>query len=283
MGCLKSVRTILRGLVDYGFRGAKMSYSQYGEDVIVQFALNNMGIQRPRYIDIGANKPYTGSNTALFYESGSSGINIEPDPFLFEAFLRFRKRDINLNLGVLDQSDERDFYVMSYRDMSTFLKHEAEDRIRKFGAEILHVIKVKVSSLNEIFGEYAGQNPPQFMSIDAEGADEMILRAFDFGSWSPEVICCETLAFVSPTKWEKNESLVRFIETRGYFVLADTWLNTIFVLERAWRNAMPESLSFTRKPRNLAPRSGSHGLSRTTQPSFPRQPKQDRNGDANND
>ncbi len=237
MGCLKSVRTILRGLVDYGFRGAKMSYSQYGEDVIVQFALNNMGIQRPRYIDIGANKPYTGSNTALFYESGSSGINIEPDPFLFEAFLRFRKRDINLNLGVLDQSDERDFYVMSYRDMSTFLKHEAEDRIRKFGAEILHVIKVKVSSLNEIFGEYAGQNPPQFMSIDAEGADEMILRAFDFGSWSP----------------------------------------------RAWRNAMPESLSFTRKPRNLAPRSGSHGLSRTTQPSFPRQPQQDRNGDANND
>jgi len=90
------------------------------------------------------------------------------------------------------------------------------------------------------------------MSIDAEGADELILRAFDFSSWSPEVICCETLSFISTTKWEKNESLIGFMESKGYFVLADTWLNTIFVLERAWKDAMPESLSYTRKPRRNA-------------------------------
>ena len=133
--------------------------------------------------------------------------------------------------------------------MSTFLKSEAEDRIRKFDAKILKVIEVEVSTLNEIFAEHASTNPPQFMSIDAEGADELILRAFDFGSWSPEVICCETLSFTSTTKWEKNEALIQFMEARGYFVLADTWLNTIFVLESAWRNAMPESLRSTREPR----------------------------------
>jgi len=246
---VKPVRTILRGLIDYGFRGAKMSYSQYGEDIIVRFALETLGIQHPRYIDIGANKPYTGSNTAIFYESGSSGINIEPDPFLFAAFPRFRKRDINLNLGVLDRSGEREFYIMSFRDMSTFLRSEAEARAAKFNAQILQVVTVKVSTLNEIFAEYCSPNPPQFMSLDAEGADEMILRAFDFGSWSPEVICCETLSFTSTTKWEKNESLIRFVESKGYFVLADTWLNTIFVLERAWKAAMPKSLADTRRRR----------------------------------
>jgi len=246
---VKPVRSLLRGVIDYGFRGAKISYSQYGEDLIVRFALENLQIQQPRYIDIGANKPFSGSNTAIFHESGSRGINIEPDPFLFAAFQRFRKRDINLNLGVLDRSGERDFYVMSFRDMSTFLKSEAEDRIRKFDAKILKVIKVEVSTLNEIFAEHASTKPPQLMSIDAEGADELILRAFDFGSWSPEVICCETLSFTSTTKWEKNEALIQFMEARGYFVLADTWLNTIFVLESAWRNAMPESLRSTREPR----------------------------------
>jgi len=133
--------------------------------------------------------------------------------------------------------------------MSTFLRAEAEARTKEYDAEILQVITVKVSTLNEIFAEYGAPNPPQFMSIDAEGADELILRAFDFSSWSPEVICCETLSFLSTTKWEKNESLIRFIESKGYFVPADTWLNTIFVLENAWKAAMPERLSDTRKAR----------------------------------
>jgi FkbM family methyltransferase len=251
---VKPVRTILRGLVDYGFRGAKISYSQYGEDIIVRFALESLGIRHPRYIDIGANKPYLGSNTAMFHESGSRGINIEPDPLLFAAFPRFRKRDTNLNAGVLDRSGEREFYVMSFRDMSTFLRSEAEERMRKFDAQILRIINVKVFTLNEIFTEYGALNPPQFMSIDAEGADELILRAFDFRSWSPEVICCETLSFTSTTRWRKNESLIRFMESKGYFVLADTWLNTIFVLEEAWKAAMPESLADTRKTRAGGPK-----------------------------
>jgi hypothetical protein len=40
---------------------------------------------------------------------------------------------------------------------------------------------------------------------------------------------------------------MRFLESKGYFVLADTWLNTIFVLESAWKAAMPERLSDTRR------------------------------------
>jgi len=258
---VRAVRNILRGVIDYGFRGAKLSYSQFGEDIIAHFALENLGIRHPRYIDIGANQPYTGSNTALFYESGSRGINIEPDPFLFAAFRKFRKRDINLNVGVLDRSGESEFYVMSFRDMSTFSRSEAEARTRKFDAQIVRVIKVKVFALNEIFAEYGAPNLPHFMSIDAEGADELILRAFDFSSWSPEVICCETLSFSSTTNWEKNESLIRFVESKGYFVLADTWLNTVFVLERAWKTAMPESLSDTRNDRPVARGKGSQSES----------------------
>lgn len=57
----------------------KISYSQCGEDLIVSFIFNRLGILNPNYIDIGAHHPYKLSNTAFFYESGSRGINIEPD------------------------------------------------------------------------------------------------------------------------------------------------------------------------------------------------------------
>ena len=76
------------------------SYSQCGEDLLVQYIFNLRGIQKPSYIDIGANHPYFLSNTALFYEKGSRGINIEANPQLAENFKTHRPEDINLNIGI---------------------------------------------------------------------------------------------------------------------------------------------------------------------------------------
>ncbi|MFM7886227.1 MAG: glycosyltransferase family 2 protein, partial [Pseudanabaena sp.] len=56
----------------------KMSYSQCGEDLIIQFIFSSLGISKPSYIDIGAYDAHKLSNTAVFYEQGSRGINIEP-------------------------------------------------------------------------------------------------------------------------------------------------------------------------------------------------------------
>jgi hypothetical protein len=79
----------------------KTSYSQSGEDVIVKFIFDCIGISKPTYLDVGAHHPYYISNTALFYESGSIGINIEPDPLLFKEFLNHRKNDIKLKRLIL--------------------------------------------------------------------------------------------------------------------------------------------------------------------------------------
>jgi hypothetical protein len=58
----------------------KKSFSQSGEDLIIDFIFNALGISRPSYIDIGAHHPYYLNNTAIFYLRGARGINIEPDP-----------------------------------------------------------------------------------------------------------------------------------------------------------------------------------------------------------
>jgi len=49
----------------------KKSYAQCGEDLIVKFIFDNvLKINKPTFIDIGANHPYIGNNTFLFYKNG---------------------------------------------------------------------------------------------------------------------------------------------------------------------------------------------------------------------
>src|SRR5688572_17355247 len=78
----------------------KISYSQSGEDLIIKYIFDNLGISQPSYFDIGAHHPFFLSNTALFYSLGCRGINVEPDPSLFTPFKDKRKEDINLNIGI---------------------------------------------------------------------------------------------------------------------------------------------------------------------------------------
>jgi hypothetical protein len=60
----------------------KVSYSQSGEDVIVDFIFQILKIQKPSYLDVGAHHPSYLSNTYLFYQKGCQGVCIEPDPVL---------------------------------------------------------------------------------------------------------------------------------------------------------------------------------------------------------
>lgn len=217
------------------WHGAQRSYSQAGEDMIARFALNAMGILTPFYIDVGAYHPYHFSNTAHFYDASSHGINIEPNPALFEEFKRQRRRDINLNVAVGPEPGELDFYIMSPPTMSTFSRQKAERLVADHGFRISEIRKIRIQTLADILARHATGRYPEFMSIDIEGAEEEVLRRIDFRDWSPLVICCETISFSTTGKGEKNLGLIEYLKSQGYMIYADTWVNTIFVLESAWK------------------------------------------------
>src|SRR4051812_40484804 len=104
-----------------GLSGAwKKTFSQCGEDVIVDFIFRKIGIPQPSYIDIGAHDPLWISNTAFFYRKGCRGINIEPNPDLLSRFLSRRKKDINLNIGIAEADGILEFYSMDNAALSTF-------------------------------------------------------------------------------------------------------------------------------------------------------------------
>lgn len=213
----------------------KISFSQSGEDLIVKFIFDNLGIHNPTYIDIGAHHPYFISNTALFYKNGSRGINIEPDPTLFKEFLKYRKEDINLNIGISDCNSELDFYIISSPTLNTFSKAEAEKYAMEGDYTIKSIEKINVQILSNILNEFSNGIFPQYLSIDAEGVDEKIVREIDFDKNFPIVICIETISFSTSGNGIKNIELIDYIVDKGYMVYADTNINTIFVKKEFWQ------------------------------------------------
>ena len=214
----------------------KASYAQNGEDLIIRFLFNSLGKKKPSYLDIGAHQPYYISNTALLYHNGSRGINIEPDPILFAGIKRARKKDINLNCGVGDREGLMDFYVINIPTLNTFSKTEADSYSKQGDYRVIKKIPVEVKTLNSILNDHFNGKFPDLLSLDVEGMDEAIIRSIDYKGSRPTVICVETISFSNSRNGIKNISLVDFLESRGYMVYANTYINTIFVLKDKWED-----------------------------------------------
>ena len=77
-----------------------VSYAQNFEDVMLRRVLQD--VKAGTYVDVGAQDSTVDSVTKWFYDSGWSGINIEPHPDYFAQLTRDRPRDINLKIAVAD-------------------------------------------------------------------------------------------------------------------------------------------------------------------------------------
>jgi hypothetical protein len=135
----------------------------------------------------------------------------------------------------VDDTKAADFYVMSYKALNTFSHEEAERNEEEHGHKIEQVVQVPLMRVNEIIQQHFA-SPPNFISLDVEGLDLEILRTFDFGRYRPQVFCVETLTYTERGIARKISEIIGLMLTEGYFAYADTYVNTIFVDEKAWAN-----------------------------------------------
>ena len=216
------------------FSRSKISYSQIGEDLLIRYIFNVKGIKNISYIDIGAHDPFYLSNTALFYETGSTGINVEANPVLFNIFEVSRKKDINLNIGICEKEGDLDFYVFHETALSTFNSLEAERLVREEAKILDKKIKVNVVSINKVIDKYLKGIAPDFLNLDAESMDIAILKSLNFDKFAPKVICVETISYSNTFFGVKNEEIKNFLISKGYFLFGDTYVNSIFVKRSFW-------------------------------------------------
>ncbi|MBK9175727.1 MAG: FkbM family methyltransferase [Flavobacteriales bacterium] len=215
---------------------AKTSYAQCGEDLIVDFILQQLGIDKPWYIDVGAHHPAYLNNTYLFYLRGARGVNVEPDPALLMAFLDVRPDDTNLGVGVGGEAGTAELLVFNEPTLNTFSEEEAAHAHAEHpGYFVTNRVPVPIRTIDSIIQEHAPPTGIDFMSIDVEGLDETIIRSMNPDGPMPKVLCVETITFSAKRAGEKRKDLIDLVLSRGYSVHADTHINTLFVQRGLWR------------------------------------------------
>jgi len=207
-----------------------ISYSQTGEDSIIDFFIKAKGISAFTYLDIGANHPTKLSNTYKFYEQGFRGVCIEPDPEVFAVLKNKRGGDICLNVGISDNEKERqDFFVMENPLLNTFSKEEADFMVQSGQAKIRHVLQIPLIRIGNLLDRYFPAQAPVMVNLDVEGIDELVLRDFPFSRYRPAIFCIETVQLSADASSAKHTRIFDLMKINRYRVFADTYVNTIFV------------------------------------------------------
>lgn len=204
----------------------KNSYSQNGEDIIIDKILNKQG--KGTYIDIGANDPYRFNNTYRFYKKGWGGVNIEPDEYNYSVLLEKRPNDINLNIGIGLKEGIHTFYEFFPDTLSTFSRKSANS-YKRGGFKLIEKRKIQIRKLSYIFSTYFSNKKVSFISIDTEGFELQILKSNDWNKYRPKVICIEYNEFISKSKPPKERLVLRkFIEKINYRLVFSNDTNSIY-------------------------------------------------------
>ncbi len=207
-----------------------ISYSQEGEDMVLRSFYEAKKNYKGFYVDVGAHHPYRYSNTNYFYKKGWKGINIEPTPGAIRAFKIFRKRDINLNIGISDKSDKLLFYCFNEPALNGFSKEVSEERDKTSTRyKIIEEIEVETQPLSAVLDKYLPKNQQiDFLSIDVEGLDLLVLKSNDWKKYKPAYILVEdSINFTSLADSEVHE----FLEKQGYAIIAKTMRTLFFKLQ----------------------------------------------------
>jgi FkbM family methyltransferase len=231
----KNIIGFLRRLQRNYSKNSRRSYSQCGEDLVIEQLFMALGIERIQYLDIGAHHPSYLSNTFYFYLKGNSGVCVEPDPVLYKHFPKFRPRDIHLNCGVGIDEGFAEFFVLSTPTLNTFSEKEASEYVASGKYLITKKLNIKIQKINTII-ESNFTAYPNFVSLDIEGWDLVVLNSLDFEKYRPQVFCIETLSYTEDRSERKLDEIIDFMHSRDYLTYADTYINTIFVDRSAWES-----------------------------------------------
>ena len=207
----------------------RRSFAQQGEDLILYNLLRDeLEIEAPSYLDIGAGDPVLSNNTYALYLTGSRGVLVEPNPALVRKLKAVRPGDVVVACGVgLNERTDADYYVIRGRwPLNTFSRRAvAEYRSQSAADPVENVLKMPLVSINRLIADCFG-DAPDLLSIDIEGMDLAVLRTMDFRAHRPAAICAETK---KPGMSHDSTAVARLLRGKGYVACAGSLYNTIFV------------------------------------------------------
>jgi FkbM family methyltransferase len=200
-----------------------ISYAQNAEDVVLRRVFAD--VVSGFYVDVGAWDPTAESVTKVFYDSGWTGLNLEPQSQRLASFDLLRPRDTNLCLAASDVAGTTMLLVTQFSPLSTVEASILDSNNPNYN--VVDRVETPTLPLASIFDKHARDRLIHFLKIDVEGHEEAVLRGADFQRHRPIVLVIESIC---PTtyqpRWSAWESLVL---NAGYrFALFDG-LNRFYV------------------------------------------------------
>ena len=203
----------------------KGSWAQCQEDIIVDNLLKEKyGLNKIKYMEIGANAPKWLSNTYYFYRRNGGGVLIEPSPTLCSKLKKYRKRDAILNVGIADSEGYLTYFEMDTSTLNGFSEKYAK-QLENEGYKIIGKKEIKVITIGQVLEKYGMFD---YISIDTEGLDFEILKMIDYENYAPYAVCIETQEFGCRRKRDDFSEINEFMKSKNYYIYMDTGLNTIY-------------------------------------------------------
>jgi len=203
-----------------GESSAPLSGDASDEERALELVREFFGGERGFFVDVGANHPFSGSQSWHLEQLGWRGILVEPQPQLAEQLRQTRKAKVFAAACSSPENAGRrlPFYVAG--------PLSALDRGRMApGSSVDTVIDVPVMTLDELLREAGAPQPLSFLSLDVEGHEIEALRGFDFARWQPRLILIEDhVGDLTRHRFMRGSGyrLVRRTGYNGWYVPADS-------------------------------------------------------------
>jgi len=212
-----------RRLANTGQRWGCVTLAQHGDDLMLINLCELLGLETPSYLDLGAHHPFTLSNTALLYERGSRGVNIEANETLMAAFKLYRPEDKNICIGVGTVKGGMPFYMFGEQSgINSFSKDHAFVHLAHL--EVRKTVVLDVMPINDIVRNYCEGKWPDILLSDIEGMDFEVLQAADFSKSKPRIIVVEV-------RRGDSAHFKSLLADRGYICYCRMGENLFFIQE----------------------------------------------------
>lgn len=202
-------------------------YSQFDEDLIIGKYFQD--ISNGVFLDIGANDGKSYSNTYQLFLNGWEGVCLEPSKTVFPHLEELYKKHPHIqlyNFGISDKLSELDLHINSAPKGDTeaipgilSTLHEGE-KVRFFGFDWF-VEKCDFVTF-EFFLKISEHKTFDFINIDCEGHDYVVLSQIDLDKVGCRLICIE-----HNEESYKKDQYIKYCESFGFSIIGETKINIL--------------------------------------------------------
>jgi hypothetical protein len=205
-------------------QNANISFSQFGEDLIIIRFLRKLDPSKGIYVDCGSFDPVAISNTLLLHKKGYKGINIDLDRDKIDKFDRYRPEDYNVVAALSNSKTKLKLLRYAGRATNRIVDLESTDTESIIGETPISAEIIETCTMTETIDSSPFANYEiHYLNVDCEGHDLNVLMGLDFSRYAPKIVSVEVHS--EPTQ----DVIQEFLIDRGYRLVGMTDGNKIFV------------------------------------------------------